>query len=253
VGGVFGIYGDEADIFPATPPEVCGGRADEIFEATWPEWQAPNADGLVVAVTPDTSTEWADLLLYRDDDQLLVWAAAGVDEAPSGLMLLKRSRARLASLIPAHTHPRRAGLVLQVAANLATVRDRSGDPAPPVLTSVAPPVVPAGIVRVPHLVTTRLASQLIDTVVWEAATEHVARRWLHVSPSAPGFVSTQELVEARLDELLALRSEVRYGRFPPTAAGNRLAAALAGRSLSMEFCFQRPELIRALLATWGWS
>jgi hypothetical protein len=98
------------------------------------------------------------------------------------------------------------------------------------------------LVRVPHLVSIRLAGAVVDVVLWELMSAAYVPVWLG------GPLPEQGFFEARLGGLLRLRAAARAGRLPVTAAGMRLTRLLCGRGLSIRLVYQRPGLFRALLA-----
>jgi len=144
------------------------------------------------------------------------------------------------------------GAVARLSARLGRLRAGHGW-SPAYLTSPARPDTPDGLARIPHLVSVHADTHdladpdtprpgLIDVVVWELATRPGAARWLG------GPLPDQTVVEARLPQLLALRAASRAGRFPPTAAGTRLAALVHGRPqpLSILLVYRNLDLFTQL-------
>jgi hypothetical protein len=248
---------------------VIAMRAEPHFHLAWPPWQPPGVDGLAAIVAPGASTAWADGLLARTDDGLVVWAATGAEPEAQAVARLQYPGVRAVTLAPARSDPRRVRLGLDLAVHLATVRHNgAGEPAPPerpppaaggtavgsagagtpraaagvaCLTSWAPPTPPPGVVRIPHLVTIHRDGVVTDTVVWELATVAVAQHWLG------GPLPDQAFVEAHLDTLLWLRGAARRGQLPATAVAAGLADLLRGRDLSIRLVYEHPALFRTLL------
>jgi hypothetical protein len=228
------------DIMTPTPPGTGPGGYDP--DLVRPPWQVPDGTGLVVLVEGSASSNWADRLLARHGDGLLlVWVPAGVEPAARAVTTVDLPGVRAVVLALPGAEVRLLGLALRWAVHLSGVRVDGCGPGRCV-TSTTPPAVPPGTVRVPHLVTARRPDgTVVDVVVWELMPAVRAGSWL----GAP--LPDRSFVEAHLDRLLRLRAAARTGRFPPTAAGSRLARLLAGRALSIRFVYRRPDLFRVLL------
>lgn len=223
---------------------VAGDTADRLrhrsaghfFRLAWPPWQPPGVDGLAAIVAPGASTAWADGLLARTGDGLVVWAATGTDPEAQGLARVRYPGVRAVTLTPARSDPRRVRLALELAINLTAAR-RNGA----CLTSWAPPVPPPGVVRIPHLVTVQRDGAVTDTVVWELAPLAVAQHWLG------GPLPDQALFEAQLDALLRLRGAARRGQLPATAVAAGLTELIPDRDLSIRVVYEHAATFRALL------
>jgi hypothetical protein len=190
-------------------------------------------------VDPGAWAGWADRQLDRFGDGVLVWAAAGEypERQAVATVGLPGVRAVVLAGVPGLSG-RAARVALEWAVLVAGRRGSGG-----CVTSVTRPVPPDGVVRVPHLVSVRLAGVVVDVVVWELMSAGYLPVWLGGPLPDRGFF------EARLGGLLRLRAAARAGRLPATAAGMRLARLLGGRGLlSIRLVYQRPGLFRALLA-----
>jgi len=228
-----------ADIM--TPALPGTGPAGHDPDLVCPPWQVPDEAGLLVLVEGGAGSGWADRLLARHDDGLLVWARAGVQPAGRAMATVDLPGVRAVVLALPGADVRMLALALRWAVHLSGVRADGHGPGRCV-TSPSRPAVPPEVVRIPHLVTARRPDgTVVDVVVWELMPAGRAESWL----GAP--LPDQPFVEAHLDRLLRLRAAVRAGRFPPTAAGSRLARLLAGRVLSIRFVYRRPDLFRVLL------
>jgi len=211
------------------------------YRLAWPPWQPPGTDGLAAIVTPGASTAWADGLLARDNDGLVVWAATGAQPEAQGLARLQYPGVRAVTLAPARGDPRRVRLGLELAIHLAAARRNGSAAEPACLTSWSAPVPPAGVVRIPHLVTIQRDGVITDTVVWELATLATAQRWLG------GPLPDLAFFEAHLDALLRLRGAARRGQLPATALAVGLTGLLRHRDLSIRLVYEQSTMFRALL------
>lgn len=222
--------------FPFPP-----ASSTRVFPLAWPRWQPPPQDGVAVIVSPDASITWADGLLAREERRMVVWAASiAGDTEHQGLTLLGQRGVMAAAVSTARTDPRRVGLALEVAIDLAT-RRVDGPAAGACLTSWSMPVPPDGAVRIPHLVTIGHGGGTTDAVVWELAPAALAQAWLGGTlPDLPYF-------EARLDMLLRLRGAARRGQLPGTAVSAGLAELLPDRDLSIRQVYAHPDLFRTVL------
>jgi hypothetical protein len=214
-----------------------------------PPWEPPDEAGLVVLVDRDANAGWADRLLARHGDGYLMWAPTGVEPSAEAMATVALPGVCAVVLVGSPgADPRAVGLALRWAVHLGGVRVDGRGPHRCV-TSPARPAVPPGAVRVPHLVAvSRPDGTITDLVVWELMPAARVPDWLDPPDRLGAPLPDQSWVEAHLDRLLELRAAVRAGRFPPTAAGGRLARLLAGRPLSIRLVYQRPDLFRALLA-----
>jgi hypothetical protein len=218
------------------------GPKRKFFRLAWPPWQPPSTDGLAAIVAPGASTAWADGLLARDSDGLVVWAATGAEPEVQGLARLKYPGVRAVTLAPAKGDPRRVRLGLELAIYLAD-RRRNGDAFEPAcLTSWSPPRVPTDGVRIPHLVTIQRDGVVTDTVVWELATLATAQHWLG------GPLPDLAFFEAHLDTLLRLRGAARRAQLPATAVAAGLAGLLRDQDLSIRLVYEHAAMFRPLLA-----
>jgi hypothetical protein len=206
------------------------------FQLGWPPWQPPGADGLAAIVAPEASTGWADGLLARTGDGLVVWAATGADPEAQALARLRYPGVQAITLTPAKSDPRRVRLALELAVDLTAARSNGA-----CLTSWAPPARPSGVVRIPHLVTVQRDGAVTDTVVWELAPVAVAQHWLG------GPLPDQAFFEARLEGLLRLRGAARRGQLPATAVAAGLTELIPDRDLSIRVVYQHAATLRALL------
>ena len=206
------------------------------FRLAWPPWQPPGADGLAAIVAPGASTAWADGLLARTGDGLVVWAATGTDPEAQALARLRFPGVRAVTLTPAKSDPRRVRLALELAVALTAARGNGA-----CLTSWAPPATPAGVVRIPHLVTVARDGAVTDAVVWELAPLAVAQHWLG------GPLPDQRFFETHLDALLRLRGAARRGQLPATAVAAGLGELIPDRDLSIRVVYEHAAAIRALL------
>jgi hypothetical protein len=217
------------------------GQKRRSYRLAWPPWQPPSADGLAAIVAPGASTAWADGLLARDGDGLVVWAATGAEPEAQGLARLQYPGVRAVTLAPAKGDPRRVRLGLELAIHLSAGR-RNGSPTEPAcLTSWSPPRLSAGVVRIPHLVTIQRDGTVTDTVVWELATQATAQHWLS------GPLPDLAFFEAHLDTLLRLRGAARRAQLPATAVAVGLADLLRDQDLSIRLVYERAPMFRALL------
>src|SRR5690606_24967056 len=112
----------------------------------------------------------------------------------------------VATLAVGGVDSRQLWLGLQVAAGLSR-RRAAGGVVGSCLTCWSRPVVPAGMVRVPHLVSVRQGAVITDVAVWELTDAESAR-------DRVGFPVDWEFFEARLPVLLRLRAACRMVRFP---------------------------------------
>lgn len=208
----------------------------QFFHLAWPPWQPPGSDGLAAIVAAGSSTAWADGLLARTADGLVVWAATGADPETQGLARLGYPGVRAVTMVPAKSDPRRVRLALELAVDLTGARSNGA-----CLTSWAPPATPAGVVRIPHLITVQRDGGVTDTVVWELAPLAVAQHWLGGPlPDLPFF-------EAHLETLLRLRGAARRGQLPATAVAAGVAELIPGRDLSIRVVYAHAATFRALL------
>jgi hypothetical protein len=214
---------------------------ERCFDLVLPSWQPPSADGLVALVAEGTPAVWAERLLVRREDGLLVWAATSAGAVGRALTVARLPEVRAVVVLPGRADARRAGLALEFAVHLRAVRGDGPGPGSDV-TSPLRPDVSQDVVRVPHLVSVRHLGVVTDTVVWEVMDRERAQAW------SGGSLPDQRFIEEHLCGLLELRAAVRMGRFPVSAAGGRLARVLAGRPLSIRVVYQRPGLFHALLA-----
>lgn len=214
-------------------PKRAPGR---LFRLGWPPWQPPGSDGLAAVVAPGASTGWADGLLARTGDGLVVWAATGAQPEAQALARLRYPGVRAVTLTPARSDPRRVKLALELATELGTVREGGA-----CLTSWAPPATPAGVVRIPHLVTIQRDGAVTDTAVWELAPLAVAQHWLG------GPLPDQAFFEAHLDALLRLRGAARRGQLPASAVAAGVAELIPDRDLSIRVVYEQAATFRTLL------
>jgi hypothetical protein len=223
---------------------VAGETADRLqrrasgrrFHLTWPPWQPPGADGLAAIVAPGALTAWADGLLARTGDGLVVWAATGAEPEAEALARLRYPGVRALTLTPAKSDPRRVRLALELAVDLTAARHNGA-----CLTSWAPPGPPPGVVRIPHLVTIQRDGVITDTVVWELAPLAVAQHWLG------GPLPDQAFFESRLEALLRLRGAARRGQLPATAVAAGLTELIPDRDLSIRVVYEHAATFKALL------
>jgi hypothetical protein len=219
--------------------------ADQPFPLAWPPWQPPAVAGLAAIVAPDASTAWADGLLARDRDGLVVWAATSDEPEAQGLARLHYPGVRAVTLAPAKSDPRRVRLGLELAVRLAKARRDDGvashHSGGACLTSWSPPAPPADVVRIPHLITIHRDGGLTDTVVWELATLATAQLWLG------GPLPDHKLFEAHLDTLLRLRGAARRALLPATAVAAGLGELLRDRELTIRLVYDHAAMFRALL------
>jgi hypothetical protein len=214
----------------------------KFFRLAWPPWQPPGSDGLAAIVSPGASTAWADGLLARDNDGLVVWAATSTHAETQALARLLYPGVRAVTLAPAKGDPRRVRLGLELAIHLAAIRRNGSAVEPACLTSWSPPRVPPDVVRIPHLVTIQRDGAVTDTVVWELATLASAQHWLG------GPLPDLAFFEAHLDALLRLRGAARRAQLPATAVAVGLADLLRNRDLSIRLVYERAAMFRTLLA-----
>lgn len=220
--------------------------ADPHFQLAWPPWQPPGVDGLAAIVAPHASTGWADGLLARDHDGLVVWAATGAEPEAQGLARLHYPGVRAVTLAPAKSDPRRVRLGLELALRLATARHQDGltnhrTGAGACLTSWSRPVPPPGVVRIPHMITIQRDGTVSDTVVWELATLATTQLWLG------GPLPDHTLFETHLDTLLRLRGAARRGQLPAAAVAAGLGGLLRDRDLTIRLVYEHAAMFRALL------
>lgn len=245
--GVPGRLGPRAEPPPGDagePEEPHLGGVYELegrrYRLAWPPWQPPGADGLAAIVAMGASTAWADGLLARDSDGLVVWAATGAEPEMQGLARLRYPGVRAITLAPAKGDPRRVRLGLELAVHLAAARSNGAITA--CLTSWSPPAPPPDVVRIPHLITIQRDGVVTDTVVWELAPLATAQHWLG------GPLPDLRYFEAHLDALLRLRGAARRAQLPATAVAAGLADLLRDRDLSIRLVYEHPAMFRTLLA-----
>jgi len=211
-----------------------------------------SGDGVLAALHPGADPTWADTVMHRDVTGTWVWSASHGSAERQGMLALQRPGVRAVALTQAGADPRHVGAATRLSARLGRLRTGHGW-SPAYLTSPTRPDTPDGLVRIPHLVSVHADTHdladpdtrrpgLIDVVVWELATRPGAMGWL----GAP--LPDQTLVEVHLPQLLALRAASRAGRFPPTAAGTRLAALVRGRPqpLSILLVYRNLDLFAQL-------
>jgi hypothetical protein len=221
------------------PRSILRRLPERRYRLAWPPWQPPGTDGLAAIVTAGASTAWADGLLARDADGLVVWAATGAEPEAQGLARLQYPGVRAITFAPAKGDPRRVRLGLELAIHLAAGRRNGTERA--CLTSWAPPAPPSGVARIPHLISIQRDGVVVDRVVWELATLATAERWLgRPLPDLPFF-------ESHLDTLLRLRGAARRGQLPATAVTLGLADLLRDRDLSIRLVYEHPAMFRTLL------
>ena len=219
----------------SAPPQT----DERLFDLAWPGWlPLPAADGLV-AVIPDQQapTAWADKVLGRDPGGFVVWAATGAATDPCLAVVSQRRGVDVISLAPAGEDPRLVQVALRLAVRLAReTATRRQLPRVPV-TSAQVPDTSSQRLRVPHLVTLRDTGTVSEAVVWELLDPDAAGQWLGVALPDPA------LVEARLAELLALRTMTRTSQLPADLSPP-LALLLGGLStpLSIETVYRHPSL-----------
>ncbi len=213
------------------------------LEPALPLWRRPcTANGLLAVVDPTADTSPGEEFVGGDDTERLLWIATGVQPERAGLLAAQRPSVRAVSLAPAATDLRRVRGAIQFAHRLGGTRSDNAVSARAHLTSVAAPATVDLSVRIPHLVSVRYAAGgVADMAVWELIPRVAAPDWSRVPPASRAFV------EANLRGLLALRRAARNGDLPPTEAGSRLAMALRGRHLSIQFVYRHLDLIRPLL------
>ena len=194
---------------------------------------------------PDVRCGWADALLARVGQRLVVWTGAGSEPVVRGLEVVDQPAVVAAAVSPAGADARYVNLALEFGCRLAVRRGAGGGDPGGCLTSWAAPDVPVGVVRVPHLVSVRQdGGQVADAVVWQVMSPQELHRWVGCQVSEVDL----RFVEANLDALVRLRGAVRDGELPATAAAARLLALLPdGRGLSIDLVYQRSGLFRALL------
>lgn len=219
---------------------IVARRPGRSLPLSWPAWQPPGADGLAAIVTPTASTGWADGLLARESDRLVVWAATGPQPEAQALARLRYPGVRAVTLVPARSDTRWVRLALDFAYEMSASRVGSFDQA--CLTSCSPPALSAGVVRIPHLITVERARTVSDAVLWELAPIDAAQHWFG------GPLPDQRFFEAHLDSLLRLRSAVRRGQLPPRAIAAGLSELLGDRELSIRLVYEHATQFRRLLA-----
>lgn len=212
------------------------------FTLSWPRWQPPSTTGLAALVTPTASIRWADGLLARDGQRLVVFAATGREAETQALARLRYPGVQAVTLVPCRADPRWVRLALEVALSLATCRSPDLGRYEACLTSYQRPTCPPGAVRIPHLVTVGRDESVTDTVVWELAPLPVAQQWLG------GPLPDQWFFEHHLEALLRLRAALRCGRVPVRALSARLTELVGDRELSIRLVYQHASWFRALLA-----
>lgn len=95
--------------------------------------------------------------------------------------------------------------------------------------------------RLPHLVSYQDANKVDDVVQWELMPSERVQEWLGRE------LTGQDLVEASLAEIIALRQQHRESRLPSTAQHRELERRLRGRYLSIRFVYQNIPLFEDLL------
>jgi len=210
-----------------------------------PPWQPPPGDGLVAVVSRSAVTGgWAESLLARQGDRQYVWAPLGCRPEQQAMEIAAGFGATVATLARGGADARQTSVALQVASWLSKQREARGMPGT-CLTAWCAPQVPAGAVRVPHLVSVQRHTLPADVVVWELTDAASAREQV-------GLPSGAEFVESHLGTLLWLRAAVRERRLPATPLARRLLDILDvhGNELSTEVVYRNGELFRLLLDAW---
>jgi len=221
-------------------------KPEGLLRMSWPSWRPPPGDGVVAVLSgPDVRCGWADALLARVGQRLVVWTGAGSEPVVRGLEVVDQPAVVAAAVSPAGADARYVNLALEFGCRLAVRRGAGGGDPGGCLTSGAAPDVPVGVVRVPHLVSVRQdGGRVADAVVWQVVTPQELHRWVGCAVSEVDL----RFVEDNLDALVRLRGAVRDGQLPATAAAARLLALLPdGRGLSIDLVYQRSGLFRALL------
>jgi hypothetical protein len=195
----------------------------------------------------DVVCGWADALLARVGPRLVVWTGARGDLVARGLEVVEQFGVVAAVLSPAGADARHVGVALEFGCRLVDGYDTDRGGPGGCLTSWAAPEVPAGMVRVPHLVSVCGDDGRIgDSVVWQVTSPPELHRWVGRRVDLIDL----RFVEANVHALARLRGAVREGRLPATAAAARLLRLLPdGDGLSIRLVYQRSGLFRALLAS----
>lgn len=212
-----------------------------VFPLAWPPWQPPHGRGFAAYVCRTAGAEWAESLLARDADQLVVWATGGPRPEARALTLRDRPGVRTLHMVAPASDPRWVHLALRIGDALAAERDEATT-TPTCLTAWTAPAVPAGAVRIPHLVTVAHDGALRDLVLWELVPVVVARLWLGTP------LPDQSYFEHHLPALLRLREASRRGRLPPRAVTAGLDDVLGARALSIELVYKHADRFRPVLA-----
>lgn len=181
-----------------------------------------------------------------DGERQVVWAGLGADPEREAVEIAGRYVVPAATLVAGGADSRKLWLGLQVAVELSRRRS-AGGLVGSCLTCWSRPLLPAGMVRVPHLVSIRRGVVVRDVVVWELSDADSAR-------DRVGLPADWEFFEAHLAELLRLRARLRAGRLPAGVLARRvvdMVGAQGGLSgeLSIEVVYRHADLFRQLLGT----
>jgi hypothetical protein len=211
------------------------------FLLTWPRWQPPATSGLAALVDAGASIRWADGLLARDGQQLLVFAATAGHSENEAIARLRYPGVRAVTLVAARNDPRWIRLALEMAVRLSECRSGELGRYEACLTSYQRPGCPPGAVRIPHLVTVGQGDSVTDAVIWELAPVAVAQQWVG------GPLLDQWFFEHHLDVLLRLRGALRRGQVPARATAAGLPDLVNGQELSIRLVYQHAHQFRALV------
>jgi hypothetical protein len=123
------------------------------------------------------------------------------------------------------------------AAHLAQHRERKTGAYEPCVVTASAPHVPAGHVRLPHLVAVERNEEIEDTVMWEILLLQKAETWLGSE------LPEQSEIEDNLDQLYKLRTEHRNGTLNQTHPAIYEALG-SDRYISILFVYQHIHLFR---------
>jgi hypothetical protein len=77
-------------------------KPEGLLRMSWPSWRPPPGDGVVAVLSgPDVRCGWADALLARVGQRLVVWTGAGSEPVVRGLEVVDQPAVVAAAVSPA--------------------------------------------------------------------------------------------------------------------------------------------------------
>ncbi|WP_412538579.1 hypothetical protein R8Z50_22325 [Longispora sp. K20-0274] len=171
------------------------------------------------------------------------WTACVLDEqATWGLEFAARPDVETVTVTGPGDLPVRVRLAVAFALHM-TDRPHLGPRYVPV-TSPSPVPVPTGVVCVARLVTLWHRGRAMDTALWETSTP--VREYLRHGHTAAD-IPVRAWVDAHAHQLAGLRTTIRTGRLPRTAAARTLTTLLDGQPLTVSFAQAHVDLLADVL------